>query len=1233
MGVVYEAFDSERNAHVALKTLRSLTPESVVRLKREFRALQEIRHPNMISLGELFCEGDRWFFTMEIVDGTDFVGYVRHGAPDARVRAGQGTMSTADFARTTAHDAMFGDAFASGPAMGTGDTRTIPMTRLDGGGFDEIRVRSALIQLLDALATLHAAGLVHRDVTPNNVRVSPHGRVVLLDFGLVTDAFRDSLSDDRRMLGTPAYMAPEQATSENVGPAADLYAVGAILYEALTGVAPFQGSAMAVLVDKQRSEPLPPSARTDHVPRDLDALCVALLRRSPEGRPTAIDAIRALGRDATKIASNASVAASDESPFIGREAELAVIREASAVVRMGAPVTVLVRGAPGMGRTRLLREAIRDVGVGSPELLALEARCDEREEVTFKAFDAVIDGLARFLSRLDEAELAETLPPDTDALVQTFPGFRRVPTLERSSVTPPASDPAVARARAFEAMRTLLARVARRRPVVIAIDDVERADPDSHALLIELVRPPHAPPVLLVATLRATGSDARTHAGVRMQDLLRELPEMIPGEMRLVLLERLAEADARALAAQLLARALPTKRALAGEVAAAGRGNPHHIEVVVQHMATSSMPNVPSIERALWARVDSLEPAGHAIATALAVASRPLSVEILETAARTSHDVTVRELTTMRSRRLVTCTGLRSNDAVELYDEVVDAAIAPRLDAAARVDMHRRIAEAMELVGSGDVEALADHWRAAGDRVRAATYATVAGDGAMQALAFERAARLFESALAASPVDRDALYVKLGDAQTGAGRYEKAAVAYERAARHVTGAARATYEWLAADGLIRAGRLERGTPRLRASLAALGITFDVAGFAALAIALVTTALLWQLRRRPVAREIDEALARQSDLLWSASLALADVAPVRARRFAARSELAARRAGDAMRAARAVSLLAGERARRARAPGAASGALAAIASLAATRPGDVAAWEAWAHAQVAFAEGRFAEARAAAEEAARHHASRSTSSRAELEATALALRATAWLGEMRRLARDAPRALRRARATTNAWAARRVCVGIVNLHWLAHGSTQRSDAIVAEVLAGAAADVDPSLRVDAALALASAALYRGDAAAALRALDATRNVAGDAAAVALVHEARGRTALARALDPDAETKHELGAALRASRAVERDGPRWMRPLATLLVAGVEHARGAPSASEGFELAAAELRAAGLEGHARAAARAAAQIRADAEELRRVDAEMVAQGVADFARFCTVFTPSARGIRRV
>ena len=121
-----------------------------------------------------------------------------------------------------------------------------------GGALDEVRLRATLTQLAEGLIALHAAHKVHRDIKPSNMLVTETGRVVLLDFGLAADVDARRAIPRSDVVGTIAYMAPEQAAGVSVAPAADWYALGVVLFEALTGRLPFPGTAMEVLIAKQR---------------------------------------------------------------------------------------------------------------------------------------------------------------------------------------------------------------------------------------------------------------------------------------------------------------------------------------------------------------------------------------------------------------------------------------------------------------------------------------------------------------------------------------------------------------------------------------------------------------------------------------------------------------------------------------------------------------------------------------------------------------------------------------------------------------------------------------------------------------------------------------------------------------------------------------------------------------------------------------------------------------------
>ena len=203
MGVVYEAYDHELQCRVALKTLRQLTPDTLARFKREFRSLQGVHHPNLVRLGELISTGDEWFFTMELVEGDDFLAFVRPADPrrQSLMQVSPKISSSNRDNLETAPTARFGRNIE---AVDAGDAESVR--------FDDERLRASLRQLGEALAKLHEEGIVHRDVKPSNIRVDENtGRVVLLDFGLVANLDSGASSSDHRVVGTPAYMAPEQA--------------------------------------------------------------------------------------------------------------------------------------------------------------------------------------------------------------------------------------------------------------------------------------------------------------------------------------------------------------------------------------------------------------------------------------------------------------------------------------------------------------------------------------------------------------------------------------------------------------------------------------------------------------------------------------------------------------------------------------------------------------------------------------------------------------------------------------------------------------------------------------------------------------------------------------------------------------------------------------------------------------------------------------------------------------
>lgn len=418
-GVVSEAYDSLRKETVALKSLQRVGGEALYRFKREFRSLAGLSHPNLVSLYELFASGDQWYFTMELVRGISFIDWVRGPVDDRDVP------ETIDVPR--------------GPVTGLrakDPSRPPPREHdLPQGGREAMygRLRHAARQLAQGLCALHEAGWKHGDVKPSNVLVTSDGRVVVLDFGVITE-LDDEVVDE--VAGTPVYMAPEQVRCETVTAASDWYSFGVMLFEGMTGRRPMEGGAITVMSLKARAPRVPEvdELPTD-APPDLRALCVDLLRAAPEDRPSGAEVLRRLGAAPSLVPAPASPASGGGGELVGRAAEVARLRELLADVEHGRGRAALVHAPSGMGKTELV-DAFLESLADREDLVILRGRCYEREAVPYKALDNFVDGLVRWLRSRPSADVDAVLPEDTVALAAAFPVVKRLdPVVMRSSAT------------------------------------------------------------------------------------------------------------------------------------------------------------------------------------------------------------------------------------------------------------------------------------------------------------------------------------------------------------------------------------------------------------------------------------------------------------------------------------------------------------------------------------------------------------------------------------------------------------------------------------------------------------------------------------------------------------------------------------------------------------------------------------------------------------------------------
>jgi hypothetical protein len=847
MGIVYRAFDRRRQEVVALKVMQQFDPQTLYRFKQEFRALADLSHPNLVGLYDLVGDETRWFFTMELVEGTDFLTHVRG---------------------------------------------------------NENALRSALGQLAQGLTALHTGGKVHRDVKPSNVLVTATGRVVLLDFGLAMDwAPAGAQVEQMEISGTAAYMAPEQVAGQGLSPASDWYAVGVMLFEALTGRRPFAGSVARVLYDKQQCDPPSVTEQAPAAPADLVQLCADLLQRNPSARPSGGEVLRRLE---ASPADPGSAAMSTAVPFLGRTRQLNMLSDAFAAVRPGRPVVIFVHGPPGVGKSALVRHFLDGL---AGRALVLAGRCYEQESVPYKGLDGLVDALSRHLRALSPDVAESLLPRDLGALARVFPVLRQA----KGRGWPIGQEPEVPdrhelRRRAFTALRELLARLGKRGPLVLAIDDLQWGDTDSAALLKEVLRPPDAPALLLVGSYRS--EDAATSPCLQAL-LLESAPKGALGDRRELSIGPLAPEEARELALTLLG---PSAEDRAEAIARESGGNPLFAQELAHSARSTPTAELPSLEEVLWTRVGHLPKEARRLLEVVAVAGAPLRQDDACAAAELAA-AQRGVLAVLHSARLLRSTGLGDTDVVEAYHDRIRETVVARLDTDALRRHHGRLGQILERSGRAEAEALAVHFHAAGETARAGHYYGLAADRAASALAFDRAAQLYRQALdlrTADTAQELRLRTSLGDALANAGRGGESARAYLAAAG--AGAPESLeLRRRAALQFLLSGHVDEGLAALRMVLGAVGQKLAPTPQRALLSLLLRRAWLrlrgFRFQEHDACQVYPEEI-RRIDTYWSVAMGLGIVDPIRGADYQTRNLLLALRAGEPYRIARSLALEAG-----------------------------------------------------------------------------------------------------------------------------------------------------------------------------------------------------------------------------------------------------------------------------------------------------------------------------------
>jgi DNA polymerase III delta prime subunit len=795
VGTVYEVWDEVRSERLALKTLHKLTgekasPGAVRGFKQEFRNVASVSHENLVVLHELFFEEELWFFTMELVRGKPFLG-TRATAPAARLAAGP--------------------------------------------------LRDRFAQLARGINALHQVDVVHRDIKPQNVLVEAGGRVVLLDFGMVTPLRGPAheVAYASGFAGSPGYVAPEQVFGESLTFASDWYSFGCVLYEALTGLLPFEDGREAILMRKLSHAPTPPSQLVPDVPEDLEQLCLGLLERKPERRPDAREVLCSLGEPGP--ISRPSVVPSSRQQarvFVGREPERRAI---GAWLRSGGglrPRVTVLSGPSGIGKTTLAEAVIGELR--GRDALVLRSRCLKQEVVPFNAWDSLIDELSGLLERPEPPRAALRMDP---ALPRLFPVLARAQEGGGAESATLLSDPVEIRSEGVRALRELFLELGAEQPVLLFIDDIQWADADSVRLLRELVLGTGAPPLEVLVTLRPG-----TGEGTRIEALLAE-PEL-EGLCRRFVVGPLPQAESIALIDSLVRLEGPARAAVLAEA----EGNPFLIAELARDAEQLGDPARILLTEVLAERLGKLTPQARALFEMIAVLGRPLPFHVALGAAGISGQA-LEDLHRLRALGLIRWSGLESEEEVEVYHDRWRAALDARLGSERRRECFAALAAAYARRSRAalDADVLAHCYQECGEPELAARHALTAARSAEAALAFEKAANAYEKALELGSWqkgERLELFTRLGEMANAAGRGALAGQAFADAVTLAEPRAQLDLQRRAAQAFMSSGHQQEGERILIDVLRAVGRPPVASRAAAIGVYALER---WKLRRRGLER--------------------------------------------------------------------------------------------------------------------------------------------------------------------------------------------------------------------------------------------------------------------------------------------------------------------------------------------------------------------------------------------
>jgi class 3 adenylate cyclase len=613
--------------------------------------------------------------------------------------------------------------------------------------------------------------VIHRDLKPANVWLTADGTAKLGDFGLAITTARSRVTVEGMIVGTVAYMAPEQALGKGTDARSDLYALGALLYELVTGRSPFIGTdPVAVASQHLHTRPVAPSWHNPAVPHALDTLILQLLQKDPGKRPASAaevgEQLAVLGSQSsgerTPAPKNAAhwgwvtgpssranpLDGLDAGVFVAREKELAQLRALVEEALAGRGRVLLVAGEAGIGKTRLVQELGTYAQLRGMQVLW--GRCHPGGGAP--AYWPWAQMLRSYVPTRTPEELLGEMGAGAADIAQVISVVReRLPEIP----PPPPLEPDHQRFRLFDSFTSFFRTAATCRPLMLVLDDLHWADAASLLLLQFLAREIAGSHLLIAGSYR----EEEVQHGRPLSQTLAELAR-VPSMQRIAL-SGLCEADVAEFIARTSGR--QPSAALAAPIWRQTDGNPFFVGEVVRWLVTQGqLENVgtgvgvpPSVRDVIGQRLARLSGECHRLLMLAAVIGRDFDVRLLQQLAAAPVDVStvtdpLNEAVAARVAEEVAEAPGRYRFVHALIREVLYTA----LPAIRRQQLHEQIGIALEILHTKRIEPhlgeLAYHFGEAatlGNTSKAIAYARRAAERALMQFAHEDAATYYEHAL------------------------------------------------------------------------------------------------------------------------------------------------------------------------------------------------------------------------------------------------------------------------------------------------------------------------------------------------------------------------------------------------------------------------------------------------------------------------------------------------------